>query len=268
VCEKHVGNRRLAVLSFPEEIARPYDAWRETPTGHYIDSREKSLILDLTQPRGGERLLDVGCGTGDHLWLFRRKGCDVTGVDPSAPMLDMARQKLGHKADFYLGRAEDLPFSDDEFDIVTLITSLEFTADPVQAIHEAIRVCRGRVFIGVLNKYSCIGITRRLSGCYRSSIYDHARFFSIGELATMIRRQLAGVRIRWGSVISLPYSWYGFARGLEESLPVMNNPLGAFLGLSFSVTFTQVTIQEPIRESTRLESKGRQPLPGVVRVIK
>jgi len=255
-------------LSFPEEIARSYDAWRETPTGHYIDSRGKSMILDLTQPRGGERLLDVGCGTGDHLWLFRRKGCDVTGVDPSAPMLDMARQKLGHKADFFLGQPEDLPFSDDEFDIVTLITSLEFTADPVQAIHEAIRVCRGRVFIGVLNKFSCVGATRWLNSFYRPSIYDHARFFSIGELVAIIRSQLAGVRIRWGSVISLPFSWYSFARGIEESLPVMNNPFGAFLGLSFSVTFTQVTIQEPVRESVRLESKGRQPLPGVVRVIK
>lgn len=255
-------------MSFPEEIARSYDAWRETPTGHYIDSREKSMILDLTQPRGGERLLDVGCGTGDHLWLFRRKGCDVTGIDPSAPMLDMARQKLGHKADFYLGQAEDLPFSDDEFDIVTLITSLEFTADPVQAIHEAIRVCRGRVFIGVVNKFSCLGLSRRLTGFYRPSIYDQARFFGISELATTIRRQLAGVRIRWGSVIFLPHGWYGFAKGIEECLPVMNNPFGAFLGLTFSVTFTQVTIQEPIRESMIMESKGRQPLPGVVRVIK
>ncbi len=255
-------------MSFSEEIARSYDAWRETPAGHYIDSREKSMILDLTQPRGGERLLDVGCGTGDHLWLFRRKGCDVTGVDPSASMLDMARQKLGHKAGFYLGQAEDLPFADDEFDIVTLITSLEFTTDPVQAIHEAIRVCRGRVFIGVLNKFSCLGVTRRLSGCYRSSIYDNARFFGICELATMIRRQLAGVRIRWGSVIFLPYGWYGFAKGLEESLPVMYNPFGAFLGLSFSVTFTQVAVQEPLRELMPLESTGRQPLPGVVRVIK
>jgi SAM-dependent methyltransferase len=266
--EKHVGDRRLGVLSFPEETVRSYDAWRETPTGHYIDSREKSMILDLTQPRVGERLLDVGCGTGDHLWLFRRKGCDVTGVDSSAPRLDIARQKLGRKADFYLGQAEDLPFSDDEFDIVTLITALEYTANPEHAIHEAIRVCRGRVFIGVLNKFSCLGVSRCFTGSCRASMHDRARFFGIGEIAAMIRRQLAGVRIRWGSVIFLPFGWYGFARTIEESLPVMNNPFGAFLGLSFSVTFTQITVQEPIRESMRLETKGRQPLPGVVRVIK
>ncbi len=244
------------------------DAWRGSVSGRYIDSREQSLILDLTQPRGGERLLDVGCETGDHLWLFRRKGCDVTGLDPSPPRLNLARQKLGNKADFFLGCAEDLPFGDNEFDIVTLINSLEFAADPELAIQEAIRVCRGRIFIGVLNKFSCHGLWRCFAGSDRGARYSNARRFSIGQLTAMIRRQLAGVRIRWGSVIFLPYGWYGLLRGVEELLPVMNNPCGSFLGLSFSVTFSQIALQEPIRDVRPLSAKGRQPLPGVVRVIK
>jgi len=258
----------VTVVIFTKDLVEAYDAWRETPTGRYLDGREKSIILDLTQPRGGERLLDVGCGTGNHLWLFRRKGCDVTGLDSSPPMLDAARRKLGNKADFYLGFAEDLPFADNEFDIVTLICTLEFSSDPLQAIHEAVRVCRGRVFIGALNKFSCLGLSRSLAGVFGASLFRHARLFSSGELVRMIRRQLAGVRIRRGSVIFLPYSWYGFARGMEEFLPVMNNPFGAFMGLSFSVTFTQITLQEKIRETLPLRAKGRQPLPGVVRVIK
>jgi len=192
----------------------------------------------------------------------------VTGLDPSPPLLDLARQKLGNKADFFLGCAEDLPFGDNEFDIVTLINSLEWVADPERAVQEAIRVCRGRVFIGALNRFSCLGLFRSLAGPYRSALHSNARFFSIGQLTAMIRRQLAGVRIRWGSVISLPGAWYGLPRGVEELLPVMNNPFGFFLGLSFSVTFTQITLQEPIRDAVPLSAKGRQPLPGVVRVIK
>ncbi|MDI9569469.1 MAG: class I SAM-dependent methyltransferase [Pseudomonadota bacterium] len=254
-------------MIFTEEIARSYDNWRDTPSGRYIDSREKSLILDLTQPRGGERLLDVGCGTGDHLWLFRRKGCDVTGLDASAPMLEQARRKLGAKADFYQGVAEDLPFSDDEFDIVTLITVLEFASDPEQALSEAIRVCRGRIFVGALNRFSYLGVARRIAGAFGPSLYNQARFFSIGALTGMIRRRLAGVRVRWGSVIFLPPGWYGFAAGLEEALPVMNNPFGAFLGLSFSVTFTQVALQAPIRAPLTIGAEGRRPVPGVVRTI-
>jgi len=253
---------------FDEEVARGYDNWLQTQAGRYIDGREKGLMLDLIAPRGGERVLDVGCGTGDHLLLFRRKGCDVTGIDPSPPMLKRAREKLGNRADFHLGCAEDLPFSDNEFDIVTLITSLEFTHDPDRAIAEAIRVCRGRVFLGVLNKYSCLGMLRRIRGARRPSIYNHARFFHIGSLNTMIRDNLQGIRVRWGSVIFLPEGWYGFARRFEEAIPVMKNPFGAFLGLSFPVTFTFATLQQPILEAVNIAAQNRQPVPGAVREAK
>ncbi len=84
----------------------------------------------------------------------------------------------------------------------------------------------------------------------------------------MIRRQLPGVRIQWGSVIFLPWSWYDFATGLEERIPVMNNPFGAFFGLAFSVTFSFRTIQEVIREPVALSPDGRRPVPGVVRGFK
>lgn len=255
-------------IIFDEDRARAYDEWLQTPAGLYIDAREKNLILDLLSPRAGERLLDVGCGTGDHLFLYHAKGCHVTGIDPSPYMLDIARQRLGVNADLRIGTAEDIPFSDNEFDIVTLMTSLEFTTDPQKAINEAIRVCRGRVFLGVLNKYSLVALQRRVSGLSRDSIYSHARFFSIFELSQMIKRQLRGVRIRWGSVIFFPIGWYGFSTALEESLPVMKNPLGAFLGLSFPVTFSYRTIQEPVRLPFKMEAKGHMPVQGAVRVIK
>jgi SAM-dependent methyltransferase len=241
-----------------------YDDWQASPAGRYLNGRIKSLILDLTAPRAGERLLDIGCGSGDHLNLFRKKGCDVTGLDPSSLMLDLARQRLSHRADLHQGRAEDLPFSDNEFDIVTLITSLEFTDDPDLAVAEAIRVCRGRVFIGVMNRYSLIGVQGRLTSLFNPPINTKARYFHLARLTTMIRSQLQGVRVQWGSVIFLPWSWYGFGAGLEERIPVMNNPFGAFFGLSFSVTFSYQTIQQTIREPVALNTDGRRPVPGVV----
>jgi SAM-dependent methyltransferase len=241
-----------------------YDDWQATPAGRYLNGRIKSLILDLTSPRAGERLLDIGCGSGDHLNLFRKKGCDVTGLDPSPLMLDQARQRLAHRAELRQGRAEDLPFSDNEFDIVTLIASLEFTDDPALAVAEAIRVCRGRVFVGVMNHYSLIGVQGHLRSLFNASINAKTRFFHLAGLTTMIRSQLQGVRIQWGSVIFLPWGWYGFGTGLEERIPVMNNPFGAFFGLSFSVTFSYQTIQQTIREPVALNPDGRRPVPGVV----
>lgn len=252
-------------MIFDEEMAKNYDLWFQTPQGRYIDKREKSLILDLIAPRRGERLLDVGCGTGVHLDLFRSSGCDVTGIDPSAPMLAVARQKLGQKVELLPGKAEDLPFSDNEFDIVTLILTLEFAVDPEKAISEAIRVCRGRVFLGVLNKFSATALQRRVSGLFHPSIYNSARFYHVGELTHLIRSSLPGADIHWGSVIFLPEGWLGFGESLEEALPVMKNPLGAFLGLSFPVNFTLRTVQNIIGDPFKIKANGRQPAQGIVR---
>ncbi len=252
----------------PSEGKKVHSDWRTTPAGRYLDGRIKSLILDLTAPRAGERLLDIGCGTGDHLALFRKKGCDVTGLDASPFLLDLAGQRLGHRAELHQGRAEDLPFSDNEFDIVTLITSLEFTDDPSRAVAEAIRVCRGRIFIGAMNRLSPIGAQGLLMTLFNPPISTNARFFHLFGLAAMIRLHLQGIRLHWGSVIFLPWGFYRFATGLEELIPVMNNPFGAFLGVSFPVTFTFQTIQEPLRESVTLNSERPRPITEIVREFK
>lgn len=241
------------------------DDRQATATDRYLDGRIKSLILDLTAPRAGERLLDIGCGNGEHLGLFQRKGCNVTGVDPSSTSLDEAAHRLGNRATLVTGMAEDLTFSDNEFDIVTLINSLEFSRDPEMAITEAVRVCRGRVFIGVMNRYSLIGSKRRLIDLFNPEGHTVVRFFHLASLSSMIRKVLPGIRIQWGSVIFLPWGWYDFATGLEERLPVMNNPFGAFFGLCFSVTFSFRTVQEIVREPVSLGPNGGRPMPGVVR---
>jgi SAM-dependent methyltransferase len=248
-----------------KQNAMSHDQWLKTPEGCYIDARQKELILDLTAPRQGETLLDVGCGNGNHLLFFHMNGCNVTGVDSSLSMLEMARQKLGDKVDLHLGAAEDLPFSDNEFDIVSLIASLEFAADPEKAISEAIRVCRGRIFLGVLNRYSVTGVRKSATAFFHPISIEHARFFHIGELMVMIRRFLPGVRIRWGSVIFLPAGWYEFAAKLDKAIPVMGNPFGAFLGFSFPVVFTVRTAQNIISDPFKIRAESGRPVQGIIR---
>jgi SAM-dependent methyltransferase len=255
-------------MIFNEEMARTYDEWLQTPAGRYVQGQETRLIMDLLMPRERETVLDVGCGTGEHLLLFRERGCDVTGIDPSAVMLAIAGRKLGSCVTLKTGVAEDLPFDDNEFDIVTLITSLEFTEDPRKAIQEAIRVCRGRVFLGVLNRYSLTTTWQRLRGMFAPTIYDHARFFDIGKLTGMIHSEMPGAAIRWGSVIFLPCGGSEFAQSIDESVPVMKNPFGAFLGLSFPVTFRYRTVQNVIDDPFRIKAKSGQPASGMVRAMK
>ena len=56
--------------------AATYDRWYETPRGQWIGQREAALVLDGLQPRSGESLLDVGCGTG----YFSRAIADAIDV--------------------------------------------------------------------------------------------------------------------------------------------------------------------------------------------
>ena len=97
---------------FDSGSARLYEEWLNSSEGISVDRLSTELIMRLLQPKKGERVLDIGCGTGNHLLLFYRIGLDVTGLDASSYMLDIARSRLGHRASLEVGRAEDLPFED------------------------------------------------------------------------------------------------------------------------------------------------------------
>jgi demethylmenaquinone methyltransferase/2-methoxy-6-polyprenyl-1,4-benzoquinol methylase/phosphoethanolamine N-methyltransferase len=84
--------------------------------------RRKSI--EFAQIAPGERILDVGCGTGDlTLRAAERAGStgQVCGIDPGPAMIATAQRKADHKrvtVDFRVGVIEHLPYPDDSFDVV------------------------------------------------------------------------------------------------------------------------------------------------------
>lgn len=94
------------------------------------------------------RLLDAGCGAGMALSFAADLGADVSGIDASDALLDVARSRLPN-AHLAHGDFEELPFEDNAFDVVTGFNSFQFAANPTVALQEARRVTRagGRVFI-------------------------------------------------------------------------------------------------------------------------
>ena len=111
-----------------------YDKWFEGPLNRKAVELEDRLLLNLLKPAHGRRLLDVGCGTGARWSSLLKKGVDITGLDPSCYMLDIAREKIKHRADYHRGFGEDLPFDDNTFHYVSLITSLEYVNDPEKVL--------------------------------------------------------------------------------------------------------------------------------------
>jgi ubiquinone/menaquinone biosynthesis C-methylase UbiE len=99
----------------------------------------------------GDRVLDVGCGTGNAALTARRSGADVVGLDLSPRMLDLAREGAtlaGYRdLQWVEGDAEGLPFGDGAFDAVISNFGHVFAPDSPAAGRELCRVARpgGRV---------------------------------------------------------------------------------------------------------------------------
>jgi len=100
--------------------------------------------------QAGERVLEVGVGTGINLALYPREAT-VTGIDFTASMLEKARERAARKdaAPVRLLQmdAADLKFADDSFDIVYAPYLISVVPDPVKVAQEMRRVCRpgGRI---------------------------------------------------------------------------------------------------------------------------
>jgi ubiquinone/menaquinone biosynthesis C-methylase UbiE len=97
----------------------------------------------------GQRVLDVGCGTGTLAAALAERGqARVWGVEPSAEMLEVARAKAPRAVGFKQARAEELPFRDGWFDRVTMSLVAHLVDRPV-AFAEARRVLapKGRLVV-------------------------------------------------------------------------------------------------------------------------
>jgi ubiquinone/menaquinone biosynthesis C-methylase UbiE len=211
--------------------SKDYDRWFKKPQNRFISGLEKKLMLDMLRPARGETVLDIGCGTGESLIPFLESGLSVTGIDPSRHMLDCAMIKLGNRADFHCGFAEELPFDDNSFDFASFFTSLEFVNDPKKALEEACRVAKDKVFIGILNSHSINVFGMRVKGLFSGSVYRHANFYNIWEVKAIIKEILGDVPVSWETVYRFPMMPRAVARKLDETGFAKKYPFGTFAGI-------------------------------------
>lgn len=101
-------------------------------------------IVSSFVPTGS--VLDVGSGSGVFAEEFARRGFEAMGIDVNASMVRYA-STLVPTAEFRLGSAESLPFSDRTYDIVFLGHVLHETDDPQKALWEARRVSKQMVAV-------------------------------------------------------------------------------------------------------------------------
>jgi len=212
-------------VAFDEHVAAHYEAWYETPEGRWADELEKDILDWLLRefPRPGN-VLEIGCGTGHFSRWLGGQGLAAVGLDYSPAMLAEARAL--DSVPLVWGDARRLPFTDGAFDLATFITTLEFLTRPQEALAEALRVARRGVILGVLNRWSLLGLQRRLAGLFRPTVYDAAHFYGVGELKRLLR-SAAGrqARIVWRTTL--------FPRGWPWAQ--VRLPWGGFIGMALMV---------------------------------
>ena len=116
--------------------------WIDGFTGG-VDPEYEEQIIPLAVAELGSvgRVLDVGCGDGQVARALAAAGCAVTGIDPTARNLEVARER-GGGPEYVEGAADDLPFPDAHFDAVVACLVFEHIDDVDAAIAEVARVLR------------------------------------------------------------------------------------------------------------------------------
>jgi SAM-dependent methyltransferase len=98
-------------------------------------------LLDAVGAQSSQNVLDLCCGQGNVAEFLAARGCKVVGADFSPAMLDFARSRVP-EAIFIEADAQELPFRDDEFDVVVSNVGICHVPDQRRAIAEAKRVLR------------------------------------------------------------------------------------------------------------------------------
>jgi trans-aconitate methyltransferase len=101
---------------------------------HDFVSKYGEDVIGLLDPKAGEEILDVGCGTGDLSEMIRERGAKVTGIDNSDEMIETARQKYP-LVDFKIESATDFSF-DKKFDAVFSNAALHWILEKEKAVRQ------------------------------------------------------------------------------------------------------------------------------------
>ena len=177
-----------------------YPIMYEVEDSHWwYEGRRRIIASFLERICGGlqmprPRILDVGCGTGANLDLLTQFG-EVEGVDISQDALSFCRERGFDNVRH--GAAEQLPFADGSFDIVTALDVIEHLDDDLGSLKEMRRVLgpRGRVLLFVPAFMFLWGV--------QDDVSNHRRRYKLKELRDVVRA--AGFEVERATYANLTF---------------------------------------------------------------
>ena len=207
-----------AVQASAETTRRQYDGWAavyDRVWRGYVRATTEALLAEV-QLAPGERVLNVGCGTGafEARVLAERPRQPVTGIDLSERMLAAARTKTRRfpNARFAQTDAHALPFEANAFDAVVSASTLHYLADPAGALGQMRRVAKSGGRVVVLDWRRDAWTMRLMEAVLRRVDPAHRRTLTPADLRALLREAgLAPTRVR-----RFRYWWWGLMVGTSR----------------------------------------------------
>lgn len=131
-----------------DELWRPYDRMAGEFLAHAEDNAynahyDRPAVLELLGDVGGLRVLDAGCGPGLYAEALLERGAEVVGFDASAAMVELARERVGDRAELRAARLEEpLPYAAGSFDVVLCALAIHYVENTSATFAEMRRVLR------------------------------------------------------------------------------------------------------------------------------
>lgn len=173
---------------------------------HAFVWKHGASLVELLAPRPGERILDLGCGTGHLTARLAEAGAAVVGLDPSAAMLEQARAAYPHLA-FVPGDARAFAV-DQPFDAVFSNAALHWVRPPeavLRCVRQALKP-GGRFvaeFGGRGNVQAIVAALRAAAERLGQKGEEPPWFFpSVGEYAGLL--EAAGLEVRFATLFDRP----------------------------------------------------------------
>ncbi len=149
----HKGNeKKTLVTRLFNDIAKSYDFFN-----HFfsfgVDFYWRSRLVKKINPSKTDVVLDVATGTGDVAFKLSPKSKSITGIDIASNMIKLANikriKKNAKNTNFLVGDAENLPFTDNSFDLVTISYGYRNISNQIKALKEFNRILKpkGKLYI-------------------------------------------------------------------------------------------------------------------------
>jgi len=164
-----------------------YDEWYKTPIGNFIDIIETDCLFSLLNPQNNQKILDVCCGTANYSIKLAKMGCQVTGIDISEKMLEIAKEKVNKEKldiEFIKEDCSIISLKNSYYDSIISMAGFEFIQNPIIAYNNLVKYLKpnGLFVIGTIQKDS---EWQKLYSSLKGSVYEYANFLTLDKIMNM-----------------------------------------------------------------------------------